>query len=265
MLKRLVLIAILALAAVRAEALEYTDVYYNPAEPGWGVFVVQSDTFQFLALFIYGADGKPTWYTGQLTDDGTGKYNGSLYGSTGTYFALPWQGVNGPTPVGTISFQPADSYHATLIYTVNGIGKVTKTVQRQTLTAYVLSGDYSGAMSGSITGCTDPKANDPEFRGKFDLTVTQAADVSATLTFNFVDTLHFGADCKVSGLLTHFGRLYQIPNATAGCSIINGGTFLLPVNSLHATGQGIEGQWAGPAGGSCSVSFHFSAVRNVNN
>ena len=90
MLKRLVLIAMVALAATRADAFEYTDVYYNPNEAGWGVFVVQSDTFQFLALFIYGLDGKPTWYTGQITDDGTGNYTGVLNATTGTYFAVPW-------------------------------------------------------------------------------------------------------------------------------------------------------------------------------
>jgi len=74
MLKRLVLIVLLLLPAVRAEAVEYTDVYYNPSEPGWGVFLVQSDTTQFLASFIYGADGKATWYAAQLANDGTGNY-----------------------------------------------------------------------------------------------------------------------------------------------------------------------------------------------
>jgi hypothetical protein len=35
---------------------------------------VQSDTTQFLAFFIYGADGKATWYAAQLANDGTGNY-----------------------------------------------------------------------------------------------------------------------------------------------------------------------------------------------
>ena len=50
MLKRLVLILALLLTVARADALEYTDVYYNPVEPGWGVFLVQSDKTQFLAF-----------------------------------------------------------------------------------------------------------------------------------------------------------------------------------------------------------------------
>ncbi len=60
MLKRLFLVASL-LVACSAQALEYTDVYYDTAESGWGVFLVQSNTFQFLAFFIYGPDNKPTW------------------------------------------------------------------------------------------------------------------------------------------------------------------------------------------------------------
>ena len=196
MLKRLVVIAILALAAVRADALEYTDVYFNPNEAGWGLFLVQSDTTQFLALFIYGQDGKPTWYTGQSSQDAAGNYNGTLYALTGTFFGSPWQGITGPNAVGTISFTPIDLYHATVTYTVNGVGSANKTVQRQTLTPYVLGGNYSGSMSGAITGCTDPASNDPAFRGRYALAVTQAGDASATLVFTFVDTNH-------SGIRTH--------------------------------------------------------------
>src|SRR5262249_48667998 len=53
MLKRLAMLILLLFAVARADALEYTDVYYTTAEPGWGVFLVQSDTTQFLAFFIY--------------------------------------------------------------------------------------------------------------------------------------------------------------------------------------------------------------------
>jgi hypothetical protein len=266
MLKRLVLIAMLALAAARADALEYTDVYYNPAESGWGVFLVQSETTQFLALFIYGQDGKPTWYVGQLTQDIAGNYNGTLFSTTGTYYILPWAGYSGG-PVGTVSFQPIDNYHATLTYTVNGVGTVTKAVQRQTLTPYVLTGNYSGSMSGSVTGCTNPASNDTSLRARYNLAVTQVADQSATLTFTYVDTSHAGIVCTASGPLTHLGRLYQISNAQFSCT----GPGISPVpstatlNSFHPTGQGIEGRVTGDGGGGCVLSLHFAAVLNVNN
>ena len=265
MVKRLVLIVLLLIAAVRAEAIEYTDVYFNPVEPGWGVFLVQSDTTQFLAFFIYGSDGKPTWYTAQLANDGTGNYTGALYAITGTYFANPWQGYN-IGPAGTASFKPTDIYHATLTYTVNGVGTVTKTIERQTLTPYVLAGNYSGSMSGSLSGCTDPASNDLAFRGRYMLSVTQVADLSAILTFNFVDMNHSGIACTLSGPLTHLGRLYRF-NAQLSCTGPgqNGNSHSVTIDSLHPTGQGIEGHLTGSTGGGCAASLHFAAVLNVNN
>ena len=268
MLKRLILIAMLALAAARAEAIGYTDVYFNPNESGWGFFLVQSDTTQFLALFVYGQNGQPTWYTGQLTQDAAGNFNGTLYALTGTYFPNPWQGVVGPNAVGTISFTPIDLYHATLVYTVNGVGTVTKTVQRQTLSPYVLSGNFSGSMAGSVSGCSDPNGNDAAFRGRYGLTVAQVADQSATLTFTFVDSTHTGTVCTLAGPLTHLGRVYQMANVQASCTGGPGGptgTHSDTVDAFNVTGEGIEGHWTGNMGGGCTVSLHFAAVKNVNN
>ncbi len=90
MLKRLFLALLLFAAAGRAAAIDFTDLWYLALESGWGVNVVQSDSFLFVTFFIYGADGKPTWYTAQLTLDSSGNYNGGLYATTGTYYAAPW-------------------------------------------------------------------------------------------------------------------------------------------------------------------------------
>lgn len=173
------------------------------------MFLVQSNTFQFLAFFIYGADSKPTWYTAQLSDNGAGAYTGPLYLTVGTFFNAPWQGYNA-NPVGTATFSPIDIYHATLTYTINGIGTATKSIQRQTLASYAMAGNYSGSMSGSISGCSDPAGNDAAFRGRYGLVASQAGDASATLMFTFVDTVHTGTVCTVSGPLIHLGRLYQM-------------------------------------------------------
>ncbi|MBU6484621.1 MAG: hypothetical protein KGL70_12595 [Betaproteobacteria bacterium] len=261
MLKRLVLlVALVVFAALRADAREYTDVYFDPSEPGWGVFLVQSDTTQFLAFYIYGADGKPIWYTALLSDDGTGNYAGPLYATTGTYFANPWQGYK-INAAGTVSFRPTDSYHAMLTYTVNGAGTVTKSIQRETLTPYVLSGTYSTSVAGAISGCTDPTHNEPAFRASGNLTVAQVGDQSATLAFAFTDPVHNGIVCTVSGPLTHLGRLYQL-NGQATCG---GNSHATTIDALHPTGQGIEGHWTGGTGGGCTGSLHFAAVLDVNN
>ena len=44
MFKNLVLCLFLMTAAFRVGAVDYTDIYFVPAEAGWGVNVVQSGT-----------------------------------------------------------------------------------------------------------------------------------------------------------------------------------------------------------------------------
>src|SRR6266571_2205374 len=130
MLKRFFLAVLLFVAAGRAAAVDYTDIWYLPAEAGWGVNVVQSDNFLFITFFVYGADGHPTWYTAQFTKDDSGNFNGTLFSTMGTYFALPWTGFTGG-PAGTVSFQPTGPSTAKLVYAVVGLPTVTKNIQRQ--------------------------------------------------------------------------------------------------------------------------------------
>ena len=263
MLKRLVLIALL-LISVHAEAVEYTDVYFDPAESGWGVFLVQSDTTQFLAFFIYGSDGKPTWYVAILANDGTGNYTGSLLATTGTYFANPWQGDN-VSAAGTVSFKPTDAYHATLTYTVTGVGTVTKSIQRQTLTAYVLSGNYTGSAAGTINSCVNPNQNEPSYRSRYLLTVTQTGDQSATLVFTFVDQVHNGLVCTMAGPLTHLGRLYQLSGQST-CTVNGqpaGAAQAVTIDSLEGGSRVIRGHFTSISG--CTASIHFAAVLNADN
>ena len=164
MLKRLLLCIFLLSAALPAAATNYTDLWYIPAESGWGANIVQSDNFLFLTFFIYGLDGKPTWYSAQLTKDATGFYNGKLYATTGTYYGVPWTPGNTPaTEVGTASFQPTSPYTARLLYIVNTpaplAANVTKLIQRQTLTPITIGGSYVGAQSGAYSGCTSASGN----------------------------------------------------------------------------------------------------------
>src|SRR5271155_1305788 len=272
-MQRLLFAALLFLAATCAGANTYNDVWYDAAEPGWGVFVKQSNTFQFLAFFIYGpgagSNAPPTWYTAQLTDngDGTGlNYTGPLYATTGTYFGAPWQG-DVATAVGTATFAGSavaeDYSHATLTYTVNGV-TVTKPIVRQTLTAYALSGSYSGSVAGAASSCADASNNKSGINGRFNLPVAQVGDASATLTFNFVDpnTNYNGMVCTLAGALTHNGALYSIPGAQVACtapgfspgSIVSGS-----VDLLDQTGQGIEGKWSATTSAGCVQVLHFAA------
>ena len=255
MLKRWVLIAVLLMASVRAGAVDYTDVYYNPAEEGWGVFLVQSDTFQFLAFFIYGPDGKPVWYTAELRQDSSGSFVGPLYATTGTPFGLSWNASDlTSVAVGTASFQPTSASTATLLYTLTGGSPVIKTLQRQTLTSITLAGNYVGGQSGAYSGCTS-SAENKAYIDRYDLQVTQLNNQSVTLQFKYTN----GLTCTFSGTLAQYGQLHIIPATTYQCS--DGLNTTAIVSELKATSLGIEGRFAAPAvGGGCREDGQFSAV-----
>ena len=258
MLKRLLLILLLLTASAQAAATDYTDIWYIPAEAGWGVNVVQSDTFMFITFFIYGADGKPTWFTGQVTQDSSGNFNGTLYSTTGTYYLSPWAGFSGG-PAGTVSFQPLGPYTAKLIYTVTGVGTVTKFIQRQNLTAITVGGTYSGAQSGTYSNCSMSTSNGA-YRDFFDLQVTQLSDpagvTAGTVTFAFAYT---NFSCTLSGTLVLHGQLYSVPVASYQCS--DGLMTSAAMTEIKATAQGVEGRFSAPSvGGNCREDAQFSGV-----
>jgi hypothetical protein len=254
MLKRLFLAILLFVAAGRAAAVDYTDIWYIPAETGWGVNVVQSDNFLFITFFIYGADGKPTWYTGQATLDASGNYNGGLYATTGTYYISPWAGGSPPVAVGTVSFQPTGSSTAKLIYIVNGIGTVTKVIQRQTLTPITVGGGYVGGQTGTYSGCSASSSNGPYKDFFDDLQVTQLTNQSVTFAF-----IYTNISCTFSGTLVQQGQLYSVPTATYQCS--DGLNTTATMTEIKATAQGIEGRFSAPSvGGNCREDAQFSGV-----
>jgi len=254
-LRALAFVLLLASAPVRAA--DYTDIWYVPTESGWGANVVQSDLFMFVTFFIYGPDGKPTWYTADLTFDGS-SYTGNLYATQGTYWALPWNGASvTTTPVGTARFTPnaLNVYQATLTWTVTGTGSVTKAIERQTLTTIPLGGDYVGGQTGRYTSCSNA-ADNSSYTDRFNLSVAQASGV-ATFTFTYNDA---AANCTLSGTLEQHGLTYRIPGGPYKCT---GGLVFSTTATLYeikATSLGIEGRFAATLPNGCREEANFSAV-----
>jgi hypothetical protein len=260
MVRRFLLAVLLLATAFRAGASDYTDIWFNPSEQstgggGWGVNIVQSDSFLFVTFFIYGLDNKPTWYAAGLTADGNGNFNGPLFATTGTYFAAPWNPADGAgsAQVGTASFQPTGPYTGNLAYSITGGPSVVKAIQRQTLTSIPLGGSYDGSQAGaySNSGCIDVSAYTDRFR----LGVTQVSGSSLTFTFIYES----GRTCTLSGSLQQLGQLYSVPNATYACS--TGLSTPASMSEIKATNFGIEGSFSAPdVDGGCREDATFSAV-----
>jgi hypothetical protein len=179
--------AILAVAALImptasvATVYDVTGLWYIPSESGWGMNVIQQNTVLFITIFVYGPDGKPTWYVGSNTQYVTGtveKFTGPLYATTGPYFGGTFNSnAVSVRQVGTITFD--------VTYSVDGV-TVNKTVQQQTWAAITIPSSGYGAMHKvSTTTCPGGPASSPmgftfTFSGTT-LTLTDANGVRYTV------------------------------------------------------------------------------------
>jgi hypothetical protein len=113
-------------------AYDFTDLWWNPVESGWGISMhVKRDIF-FAAWFVYDSAGNPTWYTLQGGSWQTpNRYSGLIY-STG---ANPNAGM-GPLSAltvmkvgsGTLTFNGSDQ--AVFSFVVNGV-EYNKNIMRE--------------------------------------------------------------------------------------------------------------------------------------
>jgi hypothetical protein len=115
----------------RVASTNYQDLWWNPAESGWGVNITHQDNTLFATLFTYDASGRGLWLVmsnGARQSDGS--FLGELYQTSGPAFnATPFSGVT-VQAVGTMRLRFADGNNGTLSYTYNG-ASVTKAIQRQ--------------------------------------------------------------------------------------------------------------------------------------
>ncbi len=112
-------------------ATNYQDLWWNPAESGWGINLTQQDNTIFAAWFTYRPDGAPLWLTVTATPQG-GSYAGTLFQSSGPAFSsVPFNPANVvKTPVGTASFTFANGNSATFAYTAFGVSQ-SKVITRE--------------------------------------------------------------------------------------------------------------------------------------
>ena len=149
-LRHAVATSLLALACAvvlpaRASA-DYTDIWYNPAESGWGVNFAQNDRFIFATFFIYGPNGAPVWYTAQLSRTTSDVYTGPVYVTSGTWFGaetFPPVPPSSVVAVGDATFTASSDVRGTLRYRIDTV-TVTKTIERQTLVPVSVDEIYIG-------------------------------------------------------------------------------------------------------------------------
>ena len=127
------------MAAAVTGSTDYSGLWYNAGESGWGMNVMQQEQILFITLFIYGTNGQPTWFVASnaaftgANSAGDRTYTGALYATTATPFSTTPFNPSSVTvaQVGTITFVGRADGTATVTYTASG-STVNKTVARQT-------------------------------------------------------------------------------------------------------------------------------------
>lgn len=115
----------------------YSGLWWDPRESGWGLSILQSATGVLVAgWYVYDAGGRPQWLTiqaGRWTDFRT--WTGTIYRTGGPqYFGTAFDPallVVSPVGVATLNFEqtPATVDTATFSFVVDGV-QATKTIRR---------------------------------------------------------------------------------------------------------------------------------------
>lgn len=270
-----VLAAALSIASAPASAttysIDFTDLWFNPAESGWGFNVIQQGNTLFGTLFVYGNDQSARWYvasgmTPASAPAGQFRFVGRLYQTSGPFFGA---GTFNPasvtvTDVGEMSITFTSSSTATLVYNVNATS-VTKTVSRQTFVGSTPVGVFIGGMTAITSACQNGANNGLFANFAGDLTVTMTAQNVASFRIDYVLNGAL-ANCIFTGNYTQQGRLGTVASGTWGCTqgtnTLNNGTFSLSnidtqLNSLAANVSASDQI--------CSYNGRFGGIRNVNN
>ncbi|HEX3097676.1 MAG TPA: hypothetical protein VHQ02_08160 [Usitatibacter sp.] len=120
-------VARLAPAALLHPHDDYSDMWWNPREPGWALSVRQLSEKLFMVWATYDDAGKPAWLVvpgGSWGRDAGNilRFSGKVYRTRGSPWQLPFDAsMSGVTPVGTAEFAPLDASHGIFSYSVDGI------------------------------------------------------------------------------------------------------------------------------------------------
>jgi hypothetical protein len=249
--------ALLAAGADRAASTtNFSDQWWVPSESGWGASVLQQADVLFVDLFVYGSDGKPTWFTAAATlqsgsPAGHAVFTGDLYLTAGSYFGGAWNpAAMAYRKVGTLTFDAATINDATLTYAVDGTA-VVKGVTRQLWRYENLTGRYYGGNSGEQTQCG---ADNGRFDEKNYIEITHNPDNSIAARFTTLE----GDWLAFAGTYTQFGHMGQI----AGTGTTSEGlTFTFNLFEIERTISGITGRGHIVIGSGCTWDGRWGGVR----
>jgi hypothetical protein len=165
LVRAFLLLAVLAtgLPATAALPPDYSDLWWNPKEPGWGLNISQQADTLFGTFFVYGTGEQAVWYSATLTYQSTAAgavtYGGNLFETKGPAQGTPYNpALLNYRLVGTATIEFGDDAHGLLRYTADGV-LVVQPVTRQTFATISPVGDFLGGTTDVTFNCKTPSRN----------------------------------------------------------------------------------------------------------
>jgi hypothetical protein len=113
-------------------AINYTALWWNPAESGWGINVNHQDSTLFATLFTYAPSGAPMWLVASnMIRQADGTFAGPLYRVSGPPLdRSPWTGAINVSQVGGMTMRFTSENQGLLSYTMGSVS-VLKAIEKQ--------------------------------------------------------------------------------------------------------------------------------------
>ncbi|HSS26680.1 MAG TPA: hypothetical protein VLL50_01895, partial [Usitatibacter sp.] len=240
-LRGLLAAALIAVAAcARAQdalSPDPTGLWFDPAQPGWGLEVVQQGDTGFAVIFTYDSSHKPIWFVAPNLANGIdfnelpAVMQGTLYRTSGPAFSAATFDPHavGVTAVGNLQYTYPLGGASTatpgrllsLTYTVDGV-QVAKTLQAQpwSQNAKDLAGSYAGRFSLTLVNGGDTPPNCPAAGSLISPSQGQAAIFSIGATDSQV-TSNWSANasttCQMNAAYARDGQLGAF-SGTVSCA-----------------------------------------------
>lgn len=206
-------------------ATDYSALWWNEDESGWGVAITQQYETIFATMYSYDVSGNPVWYVASNCPLSSNGCTGDLYQVTGGSAPdAAWNANLAVTQVGTVSFILNDNCTGTMTYTINGV-TTTKAITNQLPAAnQCAAGTVAAKTTAGVCAATlsqDLTLQIPQFfiagtPYSATLKITQSSDGSyTTKVTSFGPTSR--ADCS---------------DGDAGIIVISNNTYMLHVPSF---------------------------------
>jgi CubicO group peptidase (beta-lactamase class C family) len=125
----------------RSDGANRTDIWWNPNESGWGLYLTEQERTLAVTWYTYGLDGQAMWLLAALTRDAEGVFSGVL---TRAQSGTPFDRITGPATsfpvptVGSARVEFIDGERAVFRYTLDGVSQ-SKDIERLVYAASGLS------------------------------------------------------------------------------------------------------------------------------